>query len=138
MGKIRMFKDQEDYVKNLTDDEITNIIGTKGSGKTTESLKYINDDDYIVINCDRLLELPCDEKEDKELAVIRELLKEKYGSIKEGENFVDCYNDIVDYIKNNNKKGLIEGNIIQDKEQLNLKVLKEQLKEIIKMNILCN
>lgn len=114
MGKIRMFKDQEDYVKNLTDDEITNIIGTKGSGKTTESLKYINDDDYIVINCDRLLELPCDEKEDKELAVIRELLKEKYGSIKEGENFVDCYNDIVDYIKNNNKKGLIEGNIIQD------------------------
>ena len=114
MGKIRMFKDQEDYVKNLTDDEITNIIGTKGSGKTTESLKYINDDDYIVINCDRLLELPCDEKEDKELAVIRELLKEKYGFIKEGENFVDCYNDIVDYIKNNNKKGLIEGNIIQD------------------------
>lgn len=114
MGKNRMFKDQEDYVKNLTDDEITNIIGTKGSGKTTESLKYINDDDYIVINCDRLLELPCDEKEDKELAVIRELLKEKYGSIKEGENFVDCYNDIVDYIKNNNKKGLIEGNIIQD------------------------
>ena len=54
MSKIYLFKDQEDYIKDLTDDNIINVIGTKGSGKTTSSLKYIDDDDYIVINCDRL------------------------------------------------------------------------------------
>ena len=62
-----MFKDQEDYEKILTKDNIINIIGTKGSGKTTSSQKYINDD-YIVVNGDRLLELPSNEKEDKELS----------------------------------------------------------------------
>ncbi len=64
---MKMFKDQKDYEKILTKDNIINIIGTKGSGKTTSSQKYINDD-YIVVNGDRLLELPSNEKEDKELS----------------------------------------------------------------------
>ena len=40
---MKMFKDQKDYEKILTKDNIINIIGTKGSGKTTSSQKYIND-----------------------------------------------------------------------------------------------
>ena len=76
LSKIYLFKDQDDYVKDLTDDNIVNVIGTKGSGKTTSSLKYIDDDDYIVINCDRLFELPSTEKEDKELANIRKMLND--------------------------------------------------------------
>ena len=118
---MKMFKDQEDYEKILTKDNIINIIGTKGSGKTTSSQKYINDDDYIVINCDRLLELPSKEKEDKELAKIRTLLKEKYGKIVPGKDFINCYNDIVKYILDKNKKGLIEGNIIEDIDPFLLK-----------------
>jgi hypothetical protein len=35
-----------------------NLIGTKGSGETITSLQYIHDNNYIVINCDRLFELP--------------------------------------------------------------------------------
>ena len=35
--------------------------------------EYLELSDYIVINCDRLLELPSKEKEDKELAKIRTL-----------------------------------------------------------------
>ena len=119
MKKIYLFKDKEDYIKKLTNDDIINIIGTKGSGKTTSTLEYINNDDYIVINCDRLLELPSDEEEDKELINIRKLLKEKYENI--SDNFVNCYNDIVKYILKNNKKGLIEGNIIQTIDPLLLK-----------------
>ena len=114
MNKLSLFKDQEDYLIELTKDNVINIIGTKGSGKTTSSKKYLNDNDYIVINCDRLLELPTTEKEDKELATIRDILKDKYGSIKEGEEFINCYNDIVDYILKKNKTALIEGNIIRD------------------------
>ncbi len=118
---MRKFKDQEDYEIVLTDDNIINILGTKGSGKTTSSLKYLDNDDYIVINCDRLLELPSGEKEDKELAKIRYMLKDKYGEIVQGEGFVDCYNDIVKYILDKKKTGLIEGNIIQDIDPLQLK-----------------
>ncbi len=117
--KINMFKDKDDYEKVLTDDNVVNIIGTKGSGKTTASLKYINDSDYIVINCDRLLGLiGSNEEEDKELPIIRSMLKNKYGVIKEGKKFIYCYNDIVDYIKKKDKKALIEGNIIQEIEPI--------------------
>ena len=56
-SKIYLFKDRTDYVKELSSDDIVNIIGTKGSGKTTSSLKYINDDNYIVINCDRFIRI---------------------------------------------------------------------------------
>ena len=69
LSKIYLFKDQKDYIKDLTDDNIVNVIGTKGSGKTTSSLKYIDDDDYIVINCDRLFELPTNEKEDISISI---------------------------------------------------------------------
>ena len=125
MSKIYLFKDQEDYIKDLTDDNIINVIGTKGSGKTTSSLKYIDDDDYIVINCDRLFELPSTEKEDKELANIRKMLNDKYGKLNMNDDFTNCYNDIVEYILNKSKKGLIEGNVIQniDPKQLKGKII---------------
>lgn len=120
-SKIYLFKDRCDYIKKLTDDNVVNIIGTKGSGKTTSSLKYINDDNYIVINCDRLLELPENNiYEDKELSIIRKMLKDKYGKILEGKDFINCYNDIIEYIKYKKKKALIEGNIIQDIEPITL------------------
>ena len=125
MSKIYLFKDQEDYIKDLTDDNIINVIGTKGSGKTTSSLKYIDDDDYIVINCDRLFELPSTEKEDKELANIRKMLNDRYGKLNMNDDFTNCYNNIIDYILNKNKKGLIEGNVIQniDPKQLKGKII---------------
>lgn len=104
-SKIYLFKDRCDYIKKLTDDNVINIIGAKGSGKTTTSLKYINDDNYIVINCDRLLELPKNNAyEDKELSIIRKMLKDKYVKILEGKDFINCYNDIIDYIKKRTKK----------------------------------
>ena len=90
MSKIYLFKDQKDYIKDLTDDNIVNVIGTKGSGKTTSSLKYIDDDDYIVINCDRLFELPSNEKEDKELTNIRKMLNDKYGKLNMNNDFTNC------------------------------------------------
>lgn len=114
MKEISLFRDKEDYVKILTNDDVINVIGTKGSGKTTSTLKYLGDDSYIVINCDRLFELPSDEKEDKELIKIRDMLKEKYETIKTGEEFIECYNDIIEYIFSKKKKCIIEGNVVQN------------------------
>ncbi len=80
----------------------------------TSSLKYIDDADCIVINCDILFELSSTEKENRELANIRKLLNDKSGKLNMNDNFTNCYNDIVEYILNKNKKGLIEGNVIQN------------------------
>ena len=80
----------------------------------TSSLKYIDDADCIVINCDILIELSSTEKENRELANIRKLLNDKSGKLNMNDNFINCYNDIVEYILNKNKKGLIEGNVIQN------------------------
>ena len=114
-AKLYLFKDRDDYIKQISLDDVVNVIGTKGSGKTTSSLKYINNSNYVVINCDRLFELPeNDLKEDKEMAIIRAKLKEKYLKILDGEEFINCYNDIVSYIKDMDKKAFIEGNVIQD------------------------
>ena len=119
--KMKLFRDQEDIEKVLTNDNVVNVIWTKWSGKTTSSLKYIKDENYIVINCDRLLELPSDEEEDQELSAIRDMLKEKYWEIPRWKEFLKCYNDIVDYILNKGKKALIEWNIIQDLDPNSLK-----------------
>ena len=114
-SKIYIFKDRKDYVKKITDDDVINIIGTKGSGKTTSTLKYINNDNYIVINCDRLYEMPTgNDIEDEYLSEIKSLLKKKYGKICEDSEFINCYNDILNFIVKKNKKTLIEGNVIYD------------------------
>ena len=111
--KINYFIDNEDYIKKITNDEVINIIGSKGSGKTTTSLKYINDNNYLVINCDRLFDLKENNEETKDLIRVRDLLKEKYSVIKDDETFINCYLDIIEYAKKQNKKLLIEGNVIQ-------------------------
>jgi hypothetical protein len=120
MKYLKRFKDKDDFVKKLTDDEIINIIGLKGSGKTTTSKKYIDNKDYIVINCDMLFELPCDDKTNEELKIIIDELKKKYKSIKDAD-FINIYNYIVDYSKKHNKKCLIEGNAIEDLDINSLK-----------------
>ena len=118
-AKLYLFKDRKDYIKDLTDDDVINVIGLKGSGKTTSTLKYINDDNYIVINCDKLLSMPIDSDiEDKSLSIIKELLIDKYEKISEGKEFINCYEDIVEYAKDNNKKLLIEGNVLYDIEPI--------------------
>lgn len=120
-SKLYLLKDKKDYIKKITEDDVVNVIGTKGSGKTTSTLKYINDDNYIVINCDRLYEMPTDSiVEDKHLTDIKNMLKGKYGKIYEGEEFINCYNDILDFIKEKNKKALIEGNVIYDIKPITL------------------
>ena len=81
-SKLYLLRNRKDYIKKLTNDDVINVIGTKGSGKTTSTIKYINNDDYIVINCDRLYEMPTDKVvEDKYLAEIKSMLKKKYGKI---------------------------------------------------------
>ena len=114
-AKIYLLKDRADYIKKLSDDDIINVIGTKGSGKTTSANKYIYNDDYIVVNCDRLYDMPTDSKiEDEFLPKVKELLIKKYGKVYTGKDFSICYDEIINFAKKNKKKLIIEGNVIYD------------------------
>jgi len=114
-SKLYIFKDREDFVKRLSKDDVINVIGLKGSGKTTNTISYINDDKYIVVNCDKLFDMPTNDSiQDKYLIDIKKLLVKKYGKIEDGKDFIDCYNDILMFAKMKNKKLLIEGNVLCD------------------------
>ena len=118
-AKIYLLKDRPDYIKELSSDDIINIIGTKGSGKTTSANKYIKNNTYIVVNCDRLYDMPTDNQlEDEFLPKVKKLLIRKYGKVYTGKDFSICYEEIINFAKKNGKKLIIEGNVIYDIEPI--------------------
>ena len=46
MSKLSLLIDKKDYIKRITEDDVVNIIGLKGSGKTTSVVEYLNDDSF--------------------------------------------------------------------------------------------
>lgn len=118
---LRLFIDKPDYKKVITKDDVINVIGTKGSGKTTLSNNYINNKEYIVIKCDRLFSNEEASSATKASEEIKEKLFQKYQTIEAGDNFINYYNEIVDYIlTNQKKKATIEGSAIQDIKPITL------------------
>ncbi len=102
---ISRFVDKDPYIKNITSDRVINITGESGSGKSFYSNKYINDDNYIVIDTDIVFsDKPSDNKESLE---VRELFKNRN---KEDmiNDFDNCYLQILDYFKNRNKTIVID------------------------------
>lgn len=57
-------------------------------------------------------------EEDKYLPEIKNMLKNKYGEIYNKDKFIICYNEIINFIKEHNKKAIIEGNVIYDIEPI--------------------
>jgi len=110
--KIYFFKNQKDYEKVLTKDNVINVIGTKGSGKTTLSKIFKN---HLIVSTDELLEIGENKfSNNTEITEIKEILKTKYKKIEDNQNFINCYNDIVNYATSKNKNLLIEGNAIDN------------------------
>lgn len=99
---------KEPYIKDITSDNIINITGESGSGKSTYANKYLNDDNYIVIDTDELKgNRPTDNKNSLEF---RAYLVNKYE-----ENIPDIcadfniiYKEILDYYKNTDKTLVID------------------------------
>lgn len=125
---ISRFVDKEPYIKYITDDKVINITGESGSGKSTYTKKYLNDDKYIVIDTDEIIkDRPTNNKNCIEF---REFLKKKYNdSIPDICNeFSTIYNDILNYYKNTDKTLVIDSaqfrNLRTEKE---LKLLKGKI-----------
>ena len=96
---ITITENKEPYHKVLTNDKVINIAGGTGSGKTTYSKKYEDDNDYILIDTDEIK----DDRTPKNLheALLKEYLFKKYNSKKLDmvNDFDTIYQDILDYFK---------------------------------------
>ena len=52
---ITINTNKEPYEKIVTEDRIINITGESGSGKSTYTKEYLDDDNYIVIDTDEII-----------------------------------------------------------------------------------
>lgn len=96
--------DKDPYIKIITDDKVINITGESGSGKSYYSTKYKNDDNYIVVDTDNII----NEGNDSEL---KNVFEKKFGSdLKKVfiDYFDECYEMILDYYKGSGKTVVID------------------------------
>ena len=102
---ISRFINKEPYIKDITNDKVINLTGESGSGKSYYSKKYLNNDDFIVIDTDIIFgDYSSDNKESLE---IRELFKNK-DKDSFITNFDECYKEILDYFKDTDKTIVID------------------------------
>ena len=102
---INRYIDKEPYIKNISNDKVINLTGESGSGKTTYSNKYFNNDNYIVIDTDLIFNNGNTNSID--ILNLRELFKDKTKDILIN-NFDECYLKILDYFKGCNKTIVID------------------------------
>lgn len=98
-NKVRFFIDKEDIKILCTNDNIINITGMIGSGKTTTADKYRNNNNYIVISLDCLYRGQDKENMNEETMKINKILKEKFPNQDNQKYFKEYYNEILEYIK---------------------------------------
>ena len=109
---ISRFVDKEPYIKDISNDRVINVTGESGSGKSTYVNKYLNDDNYIVIDTDLVFEKG--NVNNKYILELRNLFKDKEKDYMIN-NFDEFYLNILDYFKDINKTIVVI--------QLNLEIL---------------
>ncbi len=114
---IDELEDRSIYFKKLTNDNIINITGEGGSGKSSLADEYRKDERYIVIDYDLIVGTPQEGTIEFEL---RQMLLDKYGvslfqnlrnsnidQIK--ENFTKIYQSIISYFSSSEKTIVLDG-----------------------------
>ena len=98
--KISFFIDKKDIEVECTKDNIINITGMIGSGKSTTANKYRKNDQYIVISLDCLYRNQDKNHNNQETIKINQILREKYPNQEKEEFFRNYYLEILEYITN--------------------------------------
>lgn len=106
---INLFIDKEPYIKKITTDNIINLTGQSGSGKTTYAIKNFNSDDYLLIDTDDIFS---DNRFKNTEGINKELgqyFRSKYKELPNcGDDFDLIYNDILDYCSKYDKTIVID------------------------------
>lgn len=104
---------KEPYIKKITDDNIINLTGESGSGKSTYAKMNFNNDKYMVIDTDDIFKL------DNEL---NNLLKEKFGNDYANKfinNFDEYYKMIISFYSQKDKILVIDSAQFRNMKNLN-------------------
>lgn len=97
--------DKEPYIKTITNDKIINLTGESGSGKSYYSSKYMNDDNYIIIDTDILFST--EETDNKYILDLRDIFSYTDNMILIN-NFDEFYTKVLDYFKDIDKTIVID------------------------------
>ena len=107
-SKLYLFRDRSDYIKVITSDNIFNVTGEKGSGKSF--FGNMKDElDTIVVHLDPLFQ-PIGNKEHGDTLKVRKILIATFSDEISSSNFEKMYYKvIVNYLKEMKKESYIEG-----------------------------
>ena len=106
-SKILLLKDKTDYVLKVTDDEIINVTGSVGSGKSTYGINHRHNKDFIVIDFDSIGSDNDPDTLTDDILELRKKLAKNHDDLTIDE--IHFYDEIVSFIKSKNKKGIIVG-----------------------------
>jgi len=98
--------DKDPYIKHITDDNILNLTGESGSGKSTAAMKYHGDPNCIIIDTDQVFG---NHKKDKNNEELYNYLCKKYVKLPDlCSEFDKVYTEIVNYYKDKDKMIIID------------------------------
>ena len=107
--EISLYVSKEPYEKQLTNDNIINLTGQSGSGKTTYAKKHFNTEEYEIIDTDEILSEKRYQNSSGLNRNIGQYLREKYQILPNlSENFDLIYREIINYCKKINKTIVID------------------------------
>ena len=97
------------YIKQITSDNIINLTGQSGSGKSTYANKKFNTDEYLIIDTDEIFS---DKRFNDSFGINRELgimFREKYEVLPNlSDDFDLIYSEILNYCKDYDKTIVID------------------------------
>ena len=117
---ISRFIDKDIYSKVLTSDRVINITGESGSGKSYYSKKYMNDDNYVVIDTDVVFgNAKANNKYEEEL---HNKVLTKFGSDNSilCTNFDECYLFMLECLKDVDKTVVIDSAQYRNVKDVNI------------------
>ena len=106
---INLFIDKAPYIKQITNDNIINLTGQSGSGKTTYANEHFRSAEYLLVDTDDIFSehrFKNSEGINKELG---EYFRNKYEELPNcGDDFDLIYKEILDYCKKYDKTIVID------------------------------
>ncbi len=106
---ISLYVSKEPYIKEITKDNVINLTGQSGSGKSFYAKEKFNTDEYEVIDTDEVLSDKRFAKATRLNKEIGEYLRNKYETLPNlSDDFDLIYNEILNYCKNINKTIVID------------------------------